>query len=62
MRLPIAAALTLTALAPAQARTLSGAQPVELGAISWYRDFDAATAEAKRLDRPLLVLFQEVPG
>lgn len=37
-------------------------QPQELGAIKWRRDFDKATAEAKRTGKPLLVLFQEVPG
>ncbi|MEQ8844101.1 MAG: VPGUxxT family thioredoxin-like (seleno)protein, type 2 [Phycisphaerales bacterium] len=34
----------------------------ELGRIDWRRDFDAAAAEAKEVRRPLLVLFDEVPG
>lgn len=36
--------------------------PVELGRVSWRRGFDDAAAEARRLGRPLLVLFDEVPG
>ncbi len=38
------------------------ATPVELGDIEWRRDFAAATEEAHRAKRPLLVLFDEVPG
>lgn len=34
----------------------------ELGAVHWLRDLDAGTAEAKKSGRPLLILFQEVPG
>lgn len=36
--------------------------PPELGEVKWHRDFDAARAEAKRTGKPLLVLFDEVPG
>lgn len=36
--------------------------PRELGRIAFRRGYDAALEEAKRLDRPLLVLFQEIPG
>lgn len=38
------------------------AQPVELGAIRWRRGYADAVAEARSVDRPLLVLFDEVPG
>ncbi len=38
------------------------AAPRELGKITWLRGFDVAAAKAKAQDRPLLVLFQEVPG
>jgi len=34
----------------------------ELGDVRWGRDFEAARAEAARTGRPMLVLFQEVPG
>ncbi len=36
--------------------------PIELGAVGWSRDFDAAVEASKIKNRPLLVLFQEVPG
>ena len=36
--------------------------PVELGTIEWHRGFDAALQEAESKNKPLLVLFQEVPG
>ncbi len=40
-----------------------GAPPQpELGAVHWGRDFDGARAEAAASGRPMLVLFQEVPG
>ncbi len=37
-------------------------QPVELGMVNWRRNYDEAAAEAKRAGKPLLILFQEVPG
>ncbi len=58
----VAIGAALIGAAAAQERTNRAAQPAELGAVSWFRDFDAATADAKAHDRPLLVLFQEVPG
>ncbi|MBL7826275.1 MAG: thioredoxin family protein [Saprospiraceae bacterium] len=36
--------------------------PVELGKVHWLRDLDAGQAEAKRSGKPILILFQEVPG
>ena len=36
--------------------------PVELGDVPWIRDLDVATAKARQSDRPILLLFQEVPG
>ena len=41
---------------------LSAQSPKELGAVKWQRDFDAALADAKKKSKPVLVLFQEVPG
>jgi hypothetical protein len=38
------------------------AGPVELGAVAWERDHDAAFARARSSGRPLLLLFQEIPG
>lgn len=37
-------------------------QPVELGQVEWIRDFDRGVDTAKAQKKPLLVLFQEVPG
>lgn len=37
-------------------------QPIELGKVAWQRDFDQAQAAAAANSRPLMVLFQEVPG
>ncbi|MGE3182423.1 MAG: VPGUxxT family thioredoxin-like (seleno)protein, type 2, partial [Phycisphaerae bacterium] len=48
--------------ASCSAVVLAGAQPQELGAIRWQRDFSAAVKDAEARDLPLLVLFQEVPG
>lgn len=49
---------------PMPLKPMSGrvAQPVELGQVKWHRDFDAGLAEAKRSGKPVLLLFQEVPG
>jgi len=43
---------------------LKGAEgaPVELGEVKWIRNFDEASVKAKKANKPLLVLFQEVPG
>lgn len=67
--------LTLTALAlalVAVATSAAGVQagrsarvatgPVELGVVAWERDYERAAARARASDRPLFVLFQEVPG
>jgi hypothetical protein len=34
----------------------------ELGTVVWQRDFEAALADAKQQQKPLFLLFQEVPG
>lgn len=46
----------------AQLRTSPGSQPKELGEVSWYRDYDEALNKAKKEDKSVLMLFQEVPG
>ncbi|MEL6431623.1 MAG: hypothetical protein AAFU73_20395 [Planctomycetota bacterium] len=53
--------------APARVDTSDESRTVELGAVDWRRveedgDFEAALAEAGRVDRPVLLLFQEIPG
>lgn len=37
-------------------------QPEELGKVSWYRDYDEALQVAGKEKKPVLILFQEVPG
>lgn len=46
----------------AQERTNALQQDVELGKVSWYRDYDTATSLSKKENKPVLILFQEVPG
>ncbi|NNC90828.1 MAG: hypothetical protein HKN82_20430 [Akkermansiaceae bacterium] len=46
----------------ALATALLPAQPVELGAVRWSRDLDAALASSAKSGKPVLLLFQEVPG
>ena len=36
--------------------------PRELGEVDWSRDFEAGIASAKQSERPVFLLFQEVPG
>lgn len=37
-------------------------QPVELGKVNWMRDFDAGLSKSKKENKPVFLLFQEVPG
>lgn len=37
-------------------------QPEELGLVHWLRDLDTGKAEAEKTGKPMLILFQEVPG
>lgn len=46
----------------AQNMTDGNDQPTELGKVSWLRNYDDALAEAKKTGKPVLILFQEVPG
>ena len=45
-----------------QLPTIQPATPVELGRINWLRDMNQAVAAAKKTGRPMMVLFDEVPG
>jgi hypothetical protein len=44
------------------APTFAPTQPVELGRVRWQRDYAAAVGQAKQDGKPLMVLFDEVPG
>jgi len=37
-------------------------QPIELGKVTWLRHMDEAVAKSKKEAKPILILFQEVPG
>ena len=37
-------------------------QPIELGKVAWGRDLDEAVAKSKKSNKPIALLFQEVPG
>ena len=37
-------------------------QRVELGTVKWSRDLEASLAASKKSNKPVLLLFQEVPG
>ncbi len=57
-----AAALALAAcLLPSACRAADGSHP-ELGNVKWGRDFGVALAQSKASGKPVLLLFQEVPG
>ena len=40
----------------------SPGNPTELGDVHWSRDFDAGLAQAAKRNKPVFLLFQEVPG
>jgi hypothetical protein len=40
----------------------STVNPIEIGNVRWQRDFDAALENSAKTGKPVLVLFQEVPG
>ena len=60
MRRTILTALVFGCLLPLPAR--AGKEHVELGAVEWLRDRDAAFERAKAEKKPIVLLFQEVPG
>lgn len=37
-------------------------QPIELGNVQWLRSYDEAIQKSKSQGKPILILFQEVPG
>lgn len=42
--------------------TLEIEGPVELGRVDWIRNYDEGVAVAEETGKPMLLLFQEVPG
>ena len=39
-----------------------GNNPVELGKVKWLRSYEEAIAQSRQECKPVLILFQEVPG
>jgi copper chaperone CopZ len=60
--IPFLIASVLVSVSAISQKTDPGNQPVELGDISWYRNIDEAKQEAANVNKPILILFQEVPG
>ena len=52
----VAATISLLAMSPDEG------QPIELGKVKWIRDFDAGLLKSKTVNKPVFLLFQEVPG
>ncbi len=48
--------------AATKARGTAADAPVEIGRVAWLRDLDEGLARAKEAGKPVLLLFQEVPG
>lgn len=40
----------------------AGSQPIEIGLVNWGRNFEEALERSRHESRPVLALFQEVPG
>lgn len=45
-----------------QSLAMVESQEKELGKVRWLRDFEVAKSHAAKSDRPIFILFQEVPG
>lgn len=43
-------------------KSFDNPQPEELGKVKWLRDIEIATKQAAKTDKPIFLLFQEVPG
>jgi Thioredoxin-like len=52
----------IVAKSQAQEKTNPANQSEELGAVSWYRDYNTALILSQKEGKPVLILFQEVPG
>lgn len=49
-------------LAMILAGAIAAQAPEELGLVTWSRNLDDGLAAAKKSGKPVLLLFQEVPG
>lgn len=51
-----------TAISIHAQKTNPANQAKELGTVSWYRDYDQAISQSEKTGKPIMILFQEVPG
>ena len=54
--------LNLAAILAVTGLPLLAQNPVELGTVKWQRDIRQATSLAKQKNKPVFILFQEIPG
>lgn len=54
--------LSITSITEAQNKTNPNSQPEELGTVSWYRNYEEALTASAKENKPVLILFQEIPG
>ena len=57
-----ALAIVATASCAMPGDAQSNTQPKELGQVKWLRNFDEAKKVSAQTGKPILLLFQEVPG
>jgi len=60
--LAISALFILTPLSAQTFEARPTSNPVELGKINWLRNYDEAVAMSEKTNKPIFILFQEVPG
>ncbi len=49
-------------LAPTHQDDPAPASPRELGDVAWLRNLEAGLERSRKQERPVLLLFQEIPG
>ena len=62
MRLKAISCLVLLLIGFTVNGELSNQNPVEVGDVDWGRDFNASLQKSAKTGKPVLILFQEVPG
>ena len=62
MKIRIIAILIVLAVSSAPNGGHTTENPVEVGDVHWGRDFDASLRRSAEEGKPVLVLFQEIPG
>lgn len=49
-------------LTPGVVAAMEASRPIELGRVDWLRDFDQGRSHARQTSKPIILLFDEVPG